>query len=114
MPISSAISRTAPVPPGASVMIQVDISGEESKGGVDPARVHDLADHVASLDLELVGVMGIALLAEPEAARPGFRQLRGLADEFGLPVRFVGVGEGIQALRDFDAGEFIDAIFGGP
>ena len=38
----------------------------------------------------------------------------GLADEFGLPVRFVGVGEGIQDLRDFDAGEFIDAIFGGP
>ena len=40
--------------------------------------------------------------------------LGGLADELGLPVRFIGVGEGIQDLRDFNAEEFVDAIFGGP
>ena len=35
----------------------------------------------------------------------------GLADEFGIPVHYVGVGEGIEDLQDFDAGEFVDALF---
>jgi fused signal recognition particle receptor len=29
----------------------------------------------------------------------------------GLPIRFIGVGEGIDDLRVFDAEEFIDALF---
>jgi fused signal recognition particle receptor len=36
----------------------------------------------------------------------------GLADEFGIPVRYVGVGEGVEDLRDFEADEFVDALFG--
>ena len=36
----------------------------------------------------------------------------GLADEFGIPVNFVGVGEGIEDLREFEAAEFVDALFG--
>ena len=28
----------------------------------------------------------------------------GLADEFGIPVKYVGVGEGVEDLRDFEAG----------
>ena len=36
----------------------------------------------------------------------------GLADEFGIPVRFVGVGEGIEDLREFEATEFVGALFG--
>jgi fused signal recognition particle receptor len=35
----------------------------------------------------------------------------GLADEFGIPVSYVGVGEGVDDLRDFDAREFVDALF---
>ena len=37
----------------------------------------------------------------------------GLADEFGIPVRHVGVGEALEDLRDFAAEEFCDALFGG-
>jgi fused signal recognition particle receptor len=36
----------------------------------------------------------------------------GLADEFGIPVKYVGVGEGVEDLRDFSADEFVDALFG--
>ena len=36
----------------------------------------------------------------------------GLADEFQIPVNFVGVGEGIDDLREFDASEFVEALFG--
>ena len=34
-----------------------------------------------------------------------------VADEFKLPVRFIGVGERADDLRDFDTAEFIDALF---
>jgi fused signal recognition particle receptor len=35
----------------------------------------------------------------------------GLADAFGIPVRFVGVGESVEDLRDFSAEEFVEALF---
>jgi fused signal recognition particle receptor len=38
----------------------------------------------------------------------------GLADELAIPVRYVGVGESVDDLRDFDAVEFVDALFGDP
>jgi fused signal recognition particle receptor len=31
----------------------------------------------------------------------------------GIPVKFVGVGEAIEDLRDFSADEFVDALFDG-
>jgi fused signal recognition particle receptor len=34
-----------------------------------------------------------------------------VAERLKLPVRFVGVGEGLQDLRPFDAREFADALF---
>jgi fused signal recognition particle receptor len=37
--------------------------------------------------------------------------LVGLADALGLPVRYVGVGEGVEDLRDFSAEEFVAALF---
>ncbi len=35
----------------------------------------------------------------------------GLADEFGIPVKYVGVGESVADLRDFEAEEFVEALF---
>ena len=35
----------------------------------------------------------------------------GLADALGIPVRFVGVGEAVEDLRDFSAEEFVEALF---
>jgi fused signal recognition particle receptor len=32
-------------------------------------------------------------------------------DELGIPVKFVGVGEGMEDLQPFDAEAFIEAIF---
>ncbi|MCR5084456.1 MAG: signal recognition particle-docking protein FtsY, partial [Succinivibrionaceae bacterium] len=34
-----------------------------------------------------------------------------LSDEFKLPIRYVGIGEGVDDLREFDAGAFVDALF---
>ncbi|MEC7550600.1 MAG: signal recognition particle-docking protein FtsY, partial [Pseudomonadota bacterium] len=34
-----------------------------------------------------------------------------LAKRFGLPIRFIGVGEQVEDLRPFDAEQFVDALF---
>ena len=35
----------------------------------------------------------------------------GLVDQFGIPIRWIGVGEGIEDLKDFDAQEYVAALF---
>ena len=34
-----------------------------------------------------------------------------IADKFKIPIRYIGVGESIDDLRQFDGQEFIDALF---
>jgi fused signal recognition particle receptor len=63
----------------------------------------------ARLFSEVAAVTGLVLTKLDGSAKGGV--IIGLADEFGIPVKFVGVGEGIEDLRDFDAREFVDAIF---
>jgi len=57
---------------------------------------------------EAVGVSGIALTKLDGTARGGV--IFAIAKRLGLPIRFIGVGEGIDDLRPFDAGEFVDAL----
>lgn len=70
--------------PGARVMLQVDISDEDTKGGCPPGEVEQLLDHATGHGLEVIGLMGIAPFGAPEAARPGFRRLRAMVDQLGL------------------------------
>jgi fused signal recognition particle receptor len=55
------------------------------------------------------GVSGIVLTKLDGTAKGGV--IVGLADELGLPVKYIGVGEGAEDLRDFSAAEFVDALF---
>lgn len=65
------------------VMIQVNVSGEESKAGVDPADALDLAERVAALPrLHVVGWMTIGLNSDDEDdVRAGYARLRQLRDQ---------------------------------
>ena len=36
----------------------------------------------------------------------------GISDQFHIPVRYIGIGEGIDQLRIFDRKEFVKALFG--
>ena len=36
----------------------------------------------------------------------------GISDQFHIPVRYIGIGEGVDQLRIFDRREFINALFG--
>jgi fused signal recognition particle receptor len=58
---------------------------------------------------EAVGLTGITITKLDGTARGGI--LFAIADKLKVPIRFIGVGEGIDDLRPFDAGEFIDALF---
>lgn len=58
-----------------------------------------------------IGVTGIALTKLDGTAKGGI--IFAIANETNIPIRFIGVGEGIDDLRPFDADEFINALFAG-
>jgi fused signal recognition particle receptor len=63
----------------------------------------------ARLFSEVTNVTGLVLTKLDGTAKGGV--IVGLADEFGIPVRYVGVGEAIEDLREFNARDFVDALF---
>lgn len=58
---------------------------------------------------DAVDVSGIALTKLDGTAKGGV--IFAIAQQLGLPIRFIGVGEAIDDLRPFDADEFIRALF---
>nr|WP_240494315.1 signal recognition particle-docking protein FtsY [Pantoea sp. 1.19] len=63
----------------------------------------------AKLFNEAVGLSGIALTKLDGTAKGGV--IFSIADQFGIPIRYIGVGEGIEDLRPFKADDFIEALF---
>ena len=86
--------------PGAKIMIQVDISGEESKGGCAVDQLESVMATATDSGLEVVGLMGVALLAEPDHARPGFSLLRRLVDEYQLQHCSMGMSADLEVAID--------------
>lgn len=58
---------------------------------------------------EAIGVTGLALTKLDGTARGGI--VVAIADALKIPVRLVGVGEGVEDLQDFDARAFVEALF---
>ncbi|KAE7999809.1 hypothetical protein FH972_004204 [Carpinus fangiana] len=58
---------------------------------------------------EVVGITGLILTKLDGSARGGC--VVSVVDELGIPVKFVGVGEGVEDLQPFDAEAFVNAIF---
>ena len=59
---------------------------------------------------KIAGVTGLVMTKLDGTARGGI--LVALAAKFGLPVHFIGVGEGIDDLEPFEAADFAKAIAG--
>jgi hypothetical protein len=83
---SESAARKLTVP----ALVEVNLSGEPSKSGVDPAELSGL--------LELYpGVRGLMTMppetSDPEASRPYFRRLRDLAEEHGLKELSMGTSQ---------------------
>lgn len=58
---------------------------------------------------EAVGLTGITLTKLDGTAKGGV--IFAVADQFDIPIRYIGVGEGIEDLRPFKSDDFIEALF---
>ena len=96
--IRRVISREIPGAPHETLLVLDAATGQNA---VSQARLFK----------ESAGVTGLALTKLDGTAKGGI--VVAVSHEFSLPVRFIGVGESIEDLRDFDPREFTDAIFQG-
>lgn len=58
---------------------------------------------------EAIGITGIVLTKLDGTAKGGI--IVAIAEQLGLPVKYIGVGEGLGDLREFDAEQFTNALF---
>lgn len=86
--------------PGAPHEVLIVLDGTIGQNAMSQARVFK----------EVVGVTGVALTKLDGTARGGV--VVAVREELGLPVKLVGLGEGIDDLRDFDPDAFVDALIG--
>jgi pyridoxal phosphate enzyme (YggS family) len=91
--LGPAIARHAP---GASVLIEVNLTDDPNRGGTSLASVPALVRDLSADGLAVRGLMAVGPLGGPEAARPGFTAVVRCADELGLPVRSLGMSDDID------------------
>jgi uncharacterized pyridoxal phosphate-containing UPF0001 family protein len=76
---------------GTEVLVEVNVAGEESKGGVDP---EDLGAFIGRCPVHVVGLMTMPPFStDPEASRPAFARLAELAGEHGLSRLSMGTSQ---------------------
>jgi len=63
----------------------------------------------AEIFTKAMSVSGIVLTKLDGTAKGGV--ILGITDQLQIPVRLIGVGERVEDLRDFDAGDFVEALF---
>ena len=85
--------------PGAPHEVLLVVDASVGQNGISQARQF----------LETAGVTGIVLTKLDGTAKGGVAVA--IAGELGVPIRYVGVGEGIDDLLPFSAGDYVDALF---
>jgi pyridoxal phosphate enzyme (YggS family) len=87
---SSSAARRLTIP----ALVEVNLSGEDSKSGVPTGELAGFLREARELGVEIRGLMTMPPLADdPERSRPLFRQLRELAGEHGLPELSMGTSQ---------------------
>ena len=90
----------AKVIPDAPHEVMLVLDGSTGQNAFEQARQFTQATHVTSL----------AITKLDGTAKGGV--VIGISDQFRIPVRYIGIGEGIDQLRIFDRRAFVDALFG--
>lgn len=86
--------------PGAPHEVMLVLDGSTGQNAFEQAKQFTQATQVTSLTItKLDGT-----------AKGGV--VIGISDQFSIPVRYIGIGEGIDQLRIFDRREFVEALFG--
>ena len=86
--------------PGAPHEVMLVLDGSTGQNAFEQARQFTQATQVTSL----------AITKLDGTAKGGV--VIGISDQFHIPVRYIGIGEGIDQLRIFDRREFVNALFG--
>jgi fused signal recognition particle receptor len=84
---------------GAPHEVMLVIDATTGQNGISQAKLFD----------EAVGVTGLTLTKLDGTAKGGI--VANISRDLNIPIRFIGIGEQIEDLRDFDPDEFIDALF---
>ena len=84
---------------GAPHEVMLVIDATTGQNGISQAKLFD----------EAVGITGITLTKLDGTAKGGI--VANICREMKTPIRFIGVGEEMEDLRDFDPDEFIEALF---
>ncbi len=91
------------------VMGKIDATAPHETLLVLDASVGQNALNQAKQFHDAVGVTGLALTKLDGTAKGGI--IFAIANQLRIPIRYIGVGEGIDDLRPFDADEFVNALF---
>jgi fused signal recognition particle receptor len=94
--LSRVLAREVPGAPHRTLLV---LDANTGQNAISQARLFS----------EVTRVTDLVLTKLDGTAKGGV--IVGLADEFGIPVRYVGVGEAIDDLMDFDARGFVEALF---
>ncbi|BAN02266.1 hypothetical protein YM304_19520 [Ilumatobacter coccineus YM16-304] len=93
----SLVAEIAKRAPGARILVQVNSTGEDGKGGCALGDTAALVERAREAGLDVAGLMTVGPTGEPpEAARPGFEAVRRLVDELGLEVCSMGMSGDIE------------------
>jgi pyridoxal phosphate enzyme (YggS family) len=82
--------------PKSRVMVEVNTTGEASKGGCRPEQAGELVSALRELDLVVTGLMTVGPAGPPEGARASFAKLATLARQFGLPELSMGMSGDLE------------------
>ncbi len=85
---------------GAPHEVMLVLDATTGQNGVSQAKLFN----------DAVGITGLALTKLDGTAKGGI--VANICRELHIPIRFIGIGEQIDDLRDFDSNEFINALFG--
>jgi fused signal recognition particle receptor len=94
--IHRVIGREIPGAPHETLLV---LDGATGQNALSQARLFK----------ESAGVTGLVVTKLDGTAKGGI--VVAVSHEFGLPVRYIGVGEGADDLREFNPQEFVDALF---
>ena len=87
---SASAARRLTIP----ALVEVNLSGEQSKSGVAPEALGAFLAEARGVGVDVRGLMTMPPLADdPEASRPWFRRLRELASEHGLDQLSMGTSQ---------------------
>ena len=95
--IVRVIKKVEPSAPHATLLVMDSTIGQNAHSQVETFK-------------DMIDVSGLVMTKLDGSARGGV--VVGLAEKFGLPVHAVGVGEGIDDLRPFEARAFSRALMG--